>query len=104
MGAPGQKKFLTNQQRCDILVAQKGSAYNMKEKLAKVFEIEFHYTEVGFKNEPDRQKRAEMIWYARQRGLGAVTLAQMCGLSYEDAEQMFNEYCWRLGGLENEVR
>ena len=75
----------------------------MKEKLAKAFEIEFHYTEVGFKKEPDRKKRAEMIWYARQRGLGAVTLAQMCGLSYEDAEQMFNEYCWRLGGLENEM-
>ena len=76
----------------------------MKEKLAKALEIEFHYTEVGVKNERDRNKVAEMIWYARQRGLGAVTLAQMCGLSYEDAEQMFNEYCWRLGGLENEMR
>ena len=25
----------------------------MKEKLAKALEIEFHYTEVGFKNETD---------------------------------------------------
>ena len=74
----------------------------MKEKLAQALEIEFHYTEVGFKNESDRNKRAKMIWYARQRGLGAVNLAQLYGLPYEDAEQMFNEYCWRLGGLENE--
>ena len=76
----------------------------MKEKLAKALEIEFHYTEVGVKNEPDRKKKSDMVWYARQRGLGAVNLAQLCGLSYEEAEQMFNEYCWRLGGLENEVR
>ena len=76
----------------------------MKEKLAKAFEIEFHYTEAVFKNEPDRKKRADIIRYARQRGLGAVNLAELCGLSYEEAEQMFNEYCWRLGGLENEVR
>ena len=74
----------------------------MKEKLAQALEIEFHYTEVGIKNEPDHKKRAEILWYARQRGLGAVNLAQLCGLPYEDAEQMFNEYCWRLGGLENE--
>ena len=76
----------------------------MKEKLAQALEIEFLYTEFGFKNEPDSKKRAEILWYARQRGLGAVNLAQLCGLPYEDAEQMFNEYCWRLGGLENEVR
>ena len=47
----------------------------MKEKLAQALEIEFHYTEVGFKNEPDHKKRAEILWYARQRGLGAVNLA-----------------------------
>ena len=76
----------------------------MKEKLAKALEIELHYTEVGFKNETDCNRKAEILWYARQRGLGAVTLAQLCGLSSEDAEQMFEEYCWRLGGLENEVR
>ena len=76
----------------------------MKEKLAKALEIEFHYTEVGFKNETDRNRKAEILWYARQRGLGAVNLAQLCGLPYEDAEQMFNEYCWRLEGLKNEMR
>ena len=75
----------------------------MKEKLAKAFEIEFHHTEVDFKNETDSKMKAEILWYARQRGLGAVNLAQLCGLPYEDAEQMFNEYCWRLEGLKNEV-
>ena len=75
----------------------------MKKKLAQALEIEFHYTEVGFKNESDRKKRADIIWYVRQRGLGAVNLAQLCGLPYEDAEQIFEEYCWRLEGLENEV-
>lgn len=76
----------------------------MKEKLAKALEIEFHYTEVGFKNETDSNRKTEILWYARQRGLGAVTLAQLCGLSSEDAEQMFEEYCWRLEGLQNEMR
>ena len=75
----------------------------MKKKLAQALEIEFHYTEVGFKNESDRKKRADIILYVRQRGLGAVNLAQLCGLPYEDAEQIFEEYCWRLEGLENEV-
>ena len=75
----------------------------MKEKLAKALEIEFHYTEVGVKNEHDRKKRADMIWYARQRGLGAVNLAQLCGLPYEEAEELFDEYCLRLGVLTYEI-
>lgn len=98
------KRGLTKPPSSAIIKAWKGSAYNMKEKLAKALEIEFHYTEVGFKNETDSKRKAEILWYARQRGLGAVTLAQLCGLSSEDAEQMFEEYCWRLGGLENEMR
>ena len=75
----------------------------MKEKLVKALEIEFHYTEVGVKNEHDRKKIDDMIWYARQRGLGAVNLAQLCGLSYEEAEELFNEYCLRLGVLTYEI-
>ena len=98
------KRGLTKPPLSAIIRAWKGSVYNMKEKLAKALEIEFHYTEVGFKNETDRNRKAEILWYARQRGLGAVNLAQLCGLSSEDAEQMFEEYCWRLGGLENEVQ
>ena len=75
----------------------------MKEKLAKALEIELHYTEIGVKNEHDHNKVAEMIWYARQRGLGAVNLAQLCGLSYEEAEELFDEYCLRLGVLTYEI-
>ena len=75
----------------------------MKEKLAKALEIELHYTEVGVKNERDRKKIDDMIWYARQRGLGAVNLAQLCGLSYEEAEELFDEYCLRLGVLTYEI-
>ena len=75
----------------------------MKGKLAKALEIELHYTEVGVKNERDRKKIDDMIWYARQRGLGAVNLAQLCGLSYEEAEELFDEYCLRLGVLAYEI-
>ena len=76
----------------------------MKEKLTQFFNTDFHYVEIGVRKETDRQRISEIIWYARQRALGAADMAQLCGLSSEDAEQMFEEYCWRLGGLENEMR
>ena len=76
----------------------------MKEKLTQFFDTDFRYVEVGMRKETDYQKISEMVWYARQRALGAVDLAQLCGLPYEEAEQMFNEYCWRLEGLQNEMR
>ena len=76
----------------------------MKEKLTQFFDTDFHYVEAGMRKETDHQKISEMVWYARQRALGAVDLAQLCGLPYEEAEQMFNEYCWRLEGLQNEMR
>ena len=61
----------------------------MKEKLTQFFDTDFHYVEVGVRKETDRQRISEMIWYARQRALGAVDMAQLCGLSYEEAERMF---------------
>lgn len=75
----------------------------MKEKLTQFFNTDFHYVEVGVRKETDRQRISEMIWYARQRALGAVDLAQICGLSYEEAEPMFNAHCARLEALRNEV-
>ena len=75
----------------------------MKEKLTQFFDTDFHYVEVGVRKETDHQRISEMIWYARQRALGAVDMAQLCGLPYEEAERMFNEYGARLGVLENEV-
>lgn len=64
----------------------------MKEKLADFFETELHYAEVGFKRETDAIERSNICWYAIQRGLGATTFAQMCGMTFEEAEPMFEEY------------
>ena len=73
---------------------------NIKKELEKYFETDLVYVRVGLDKETDAKRRGDICWYARQRALGAVQLAQLCGLPYEDAEQMFNEYCWRLEGLE----
>lgn len=75
----------------------------MKEKLTQFFDTDFHYVEVGMRKETDHQKISEMVWYARQRALGAVDMAQLCGLSSEEAERMFNEYGARLEALRNEM-
>lgn len=64
----------------------------MKEKLTKFFETELHYTEVGLKRETNAVERGNIAWYAIQRGLGAITFAQMCGMTFEEAESMFEEY------------
>lgn len=64
----------------------------MKEKLAVFFETELHYTEVGLKRETNAVERGNICWYAIQRGLGATTFAQMCGMAFEEAEPMFEEY------------
>lgn len=76
----------------------------MKEKLTQFFDTDFHYVEIGVRKETDRQRISEIIWYARQRALGAVDMAQLCGLSSEEAERMFNEYGARLEALRNEMR
>lgn len=64
----------------------------MKEKLEQFFETELHYTETGLKREKDVAYRGNIAWYAIMRGLGAITFAQMCGMSFEEAEPMFEEY------------
>lgn len=76
----------------------------MKEKLTQFFDTDFHYVEIGVRKETNRQRISEIIWYARQRALGAVDMAQLCGLSSEEAERMFNEYGARLEALRNEMR
>ena len=72
----------------------------MKEKLKKFFEIESHYVKVGLDHENDSKRRNEICWYARQRALGAVDIAQMCGLDYDTAEKMFYGYCDELERME----
>ena len=77
----------------------------MKEKLKQFFDTDFHYVEVGLKREPDRvYRRSEIINNALQRAIGAIDMAQICGLDYETAEQMYEEYKARLEGARSEVR
>ena len=76
----------------------------MKAKLKEYFDTDFHYVEVGLKNEPDRAyRRSEIINNALQRALGAVDMAQLCGLDFETGEQMFEEYKARLEVARNEM-
>lgn len=75
----------------------------MEEKLKEFFRKELYYTQVGLHHEDDLKSRNEICWYARQRGLGAVEMAQMCGLSFKVAEKMFYEYCYKLEEMEHEM-
>ena len=77
----------------------------MKEKLKLFFDTDFHYVEVGLKNEPDRAyRRSEIINNALQRALGAIDMAQIFGLDFETCEQMYEEYKAKLEVARNEVR
>lgn len=76
----------------------------MKAKLKQFFDTDFHYVEVGLKREPDRvYRRSEIINYALQRALGALEVAQICGLDFETCEWMFEEYKARLEVARNEA-
>ena len=77
----------------------------MKAKLKEYFDTDFHYVEVGLKNEPDRiYRRSEIINNALQRAIGAIDMAQLCGLDFETGEQMYEEYKTRLEVARSEVR
>lgn len=77
----------------------------MKTKLKEYFDTDFHYVEVGLKNESDRvYRRSEIINNALQRAIGAIDMAQLCGLDFETGEQMFEEYKARLEVARNEMR
>ena len=73
----------------------------MKEKLADFLETEKVYVKVGLDKEDDPKRRNDICWYARQRALGAVDMAQMCGLDYDTAEKMFYGYCDELERMEH---
>ena len=76
----------------------------MKEKLKQFFETELHYTEIGLKREINTVERGKIAWYAIQRGLGAITFAQMCGMPFEEAEPMFEEYKQKVEEMRYAVR
>ena len=68
----------------------------MKNKLKEFFDTEMFYVKVGLEKEHRLQQRSEIVWNAMQRGLGAVTLIQFFGVSYEEAERMYAEYKQQL--------
>ena len=77
----------------------------MKDKLKQFFDTDFHYVEVGLKSEPDRvYRRSEIINNALQRAIGAIDMAQICGLDFETAEMMYEEYKARLEDARSEMR
>ena len=75
----------------------------MKEKLADFLETEKVYVKVGLDKEDDPECRNDICWNARQKALGAVEFAQLCGLDYDTAEEMFYQYCNELEVMEYEM-
>ena len=75
----------------------------MKEKLNQFFETEKTYVKVGLEHEDDTERRNEIYWYALQRALGAIDMAQMCGLDHDTAEKMFYKYRDELERMEYDV-
>lgn len=76
----------------------------MVDKLAQFFNTEKTYVRVGLLHEDDLKRRNEICWYARQRAIGAIDMAQLCGLDYATAEKMFYEYCDELEAMEHEMQ
>ena len=79
---------------------RKGKVIKMRNTLKQFFETDFAYVKVGMAHETDPKRRREIGWNARQRALGAIDMAQRCGLGYDVAEAMFNDYCEKLKGEE----
>lgn len=75
----------------------------MEEKLREFFEAEISYTAASLSKEKNIVERNNICWYAMQRGLGAVQLAQLCGMKFQDAEQMYEEYKLKLEVLTYEM-
>lgn len=64
----------------------------MMKELEKYFETDLVYVKVGLSKETDPKCRRDICWNAMQRALGAVQLAQMLGLSFNEAETMYENY------------
>lgn len=73
----------------------------MKEKAKQFFETEKAYVKAGLLHENDAKQRDEICLYARQRAMGAMNMAEMCGLDYDTAEKMFYDYCDELEEMKN---
>lgn len=73
----------------------------LKAKLIAYYQQELNYTKVGLIHETDLVQRSNITWYALQRCLGACQFAQMQGLPYADAEDLFEGMREKLKELEN---
>ena len=61
------------------------------EALQEQFKTELFYANVGVQNSESARHTENTKWYAVQRCLGMIELAQQLGLPYEVAEPMFQE-------------
>lgn len=61
------------------------------EALQEQFKTELFYADMGVQNNQGPKNVENIKWYAVQRCLGVVELAQQLGLPYEVAEPMFQE-------------
>ena len=73
----------------------------LKAKLSAYYQQELNYTKVGLIHETDPVQRGKSTWYALQRCLGACQFAQMQGLPFADAEELFEGMREKLKELEN---
>ena len=71
----------------------------MEKNLTEFFETEMAYAKVGLEHATDIIQKNNTCWYAQQRALGAVSMAQICGLDYQIAEAMFYAYVEQLDQL-----
>lgn len=75
---------------------------NVKKELEQYFKTDLIYVKAGLDDEDDTKRRSDICWYAMQRALGAVQLAQMCGLPFSEAEPMYENYKMILEDLQYE--
>lgn len=73
----------------------------MKEKLIDYLKTELHYTEIGLKKEMSLIRIENIVWYARQRGLGVTQFANALGMDYAEVEAIFEWYVGELEEMKN---
>ena len=70
------------------------------EALQEQFKMELFYANSGVQRNKDPRNVENAKWYAIQRCLGAIDLAQQLGLPYEVAEKIFQEIKEKIYKLE----
>lgn len=70
------------------------------EALQEQFKTELFYANVGVQSNQDPKNVENAKWYAVQRCLGMIELAQQLGVPYEVVEPMFQEIKEKIYKLE----